>query len=786
MRIKRTLLPLFGLFLMLSGTDKIKAQSQVAIVLNEYCVSNTNAGDGYGNLSDWVEIYNAHTSSVSLAGYYLSNDRKVLKKWAFPNSFTMAQGGYSVVWLSGKNAIKNGAEYHTSFTIDQCRNQWLILSNDKGVVRDSIFVRQTKIGHSWGRQDNTIIGINAWKLYTTPSPGQVNQTVNTYDGYLPTPKLILATTPPPTPQDYTASPNKGGFYEGAQIGWFKLNGITYDTAFFPCIDIWYTTNGDYPRPGAANCTRYTDSATGSPQLVLDQTTLVRFVATINSSPTVPCSLPMLSSFCESNTYFINPMHNQFDSRFGVCSISLDNLGSDTSWFSTGGTPPNPPITTVHVEYYDNKKQVSEGYGLLTRPTQEVWKTYQKGFYITIDDKYGSGCNFEGNIFNVATLGTSSRTVFPTLHMKAGDLESFSGLNSGNNNLALGTGLRDMLMQTVSHKYALNVSPLHYKPVITFVNGKYWGVYEFVEPYDKYYEQYYNKQSLDSLNLRLYHNNTEGWVTYPDNSVSNFGDNTTANFKTNVYDIVKTFPMTSLKYYNQVMAELDKESFIDWMILQNWTMNSDMWSYNIGFAKGGQANRPGYKWHYYLWNMPSILTFTAASNSASPYGNVATSACLFNKAVYPIGLLAGNSHGFILNKLLGWTDNSGLAVGKFQLQFRNRYQDLMNTALKCDNILRHYDSIVSLYHKEKKCHEDPGCEAGPGRFFTIADNFDSVTVQFRRVLQGRCYYTQSSMGKPGCYGLPGPYAIPICRWLVTKFSVTLASLDSVLTPSVIIG
>ena len=81
-----------------------QANPNIAIVLNEYCAANiTGPADNFGQMSDWVELYNAHTSSVSLSDYYLSNDRNNLKKWKFPAGFNMGVGGYGLVWLSGRS-----------------------------------------------------------------------------------------------------------------------------------------------------------------------------------------------------------------------------------------------------------------------------------------------------------------------------------------------------------------------------------------------------------------------------------------------------------------------------------------------------------------------------------------------------------------------------------------------------------------------------------------------------------------------------------------------------------
>ena len=125
------------------------SQSAVAISLNEYQVTNTTNSnlDNYFQPSDWVELYNNYTGTVSLSGYYLSNDRQNLKKWKFPSTFTMSPGMYSIVWMSGRNETKivNGLhQMHTNFTIEQCKNQWIILTAPNGVVRDSICVQKTQ------------------------------------------------------------------------------------------------------------------------------------------------------------------------------------------------------------------------------------------------------------------------------------------------------------------------------------------------------------------------------------------------------------------------------------------------------------------------------------------------------------------------------------------------------------------------------------------------------------------------------------------------------------------
>jgi gliding motility-associated-like protein len=750
-----------GLFFVLIGTQTLRAQSTcVGIILNEYCVTNVPGTgghvDGFGQLSDWVEIKNAFTNSVSLQSYWLSNDKNNLFKWKFPSSFTIPVGGLKLVILSGRNTVvqtPSGPEYHANFTIDQCKGQTLFLTTDAGVIRDQIAIQPTKAGHTRGRVDCNIIGPDGWRLYTTQSAEQDNPGINNYIDYAPTPKIISSTDPNGTSN---LNPNKGGFYPtgAAPVLYFKLNGATYDTTY-SCYDIFYTLDGNYPVPGyppLAPTVRYTDSVNSA--IPIDKTMMVRAISVVRQKPA--CQQEYLHSFCETNTYFVDMEHNQFDPNFGIVSIAWEEKqrnGQDTAWFSSNGTYE----PTVHVEYYDGGTQVSEGYGILNRPFNEDWKTKQKGFYISVDDRNGFGCNFEGNIFNVEGLGTTPRKVFPTLHLKSGDIESYSLISGLQPQVVQGTGIRDVFYQSLAAKYNLKVSPLHVKPVVTFVNGKYWGVYDLREVYDKYYENYYNGQGLDSLDLNFVHKGLEGSVSYWDNSVST----SVSNFQTEVYNVVMGKSMKSNEY-NNVMAKLDKESFIDYMILNSYAMNSDIWQNNISLAKGRDATKPGGKWHFYLWNTPAIFNFTAVPTTQG-YNNVNYAPCtIHTMPTYTFGTgltpRSWNGHGNILRTLMDPIKGNA----DFQREYKNRYQDLMNGPLKCENILKHYDYVRELYLKEMKYHGDPASTPYPGKFVSDADRFDSLTNYFHlgRIITSRCYVVETWFNKPGCYGLTGPRALSI--------------------------
>lgn len=751
--LKRKLILVFSLFLVFGVVKTLRAQTpntSFAIVLNEYSATNLNTGiiDAYGNQSDWVEILCDHSFSVSLQSYYLSNDRFNLKKWAFPSTFTIGANGIRTVFLSGKNTIKNG-EVHANFTLDQCKSQWLILSTSTGVVRDSVFVQKSMAGHTRGRIDPLAIGVGAWRLYTANSFGLPNPIIagSYYRDYAPTPTFTPATISNNTV-------NAGGFYPPTnpinQIDIF-LGGIADSSG--SCFEIHYTLDGSLPSPVVGgNTFLYTPLA----PIIVIGTTIVRATAYTSTASVFPNCGEYLPSFCQTNTYFIDQEHNDFSTEFGVVSLAINTL--DTNWFNSGGVNPGP---IIHAEYYDQKKQVSEGYAQITRPPNEAWLTKQKGFYITIDDRRGFGCNFEGDIFNVAGLGTTPRRSFYTLHLKSGDYESHSSVPSPTNGgISFGTGIRDVFYQSLAAKNNLHVNPLHIKPVVAFINGKYKGVYDLRECYDVEYEAYYNQQSRDSAELNFYYNN-DGTLTPP----------ITNNWRTEVYNKVcgptanpgvpPYLPMSNTNYYNQVMAKLDKESFMDYMILNSYAMNSDLWNYNVAYAKGGQVSKPGNKWHYYLWNTPAIFNFTSVATNTLVYTNPLHTPCAVHGNTYQVSSFAGNGHGNILKVLMQPVTGNA----SFQLEYKNRYQDLLNGPLKCENILAHYDYVKNLFLKEMKYHEDPASIPLAGDYATAMDLWDTLTAQLRRNIYKRCDYFRggtpaNGFNVSGCYGMTGPFELTV--------------------------
>src|ERR1044071_10495163 len=96
------------------------------VVINEYSAGNgSTVADNFGEYNDWVELYNAGTSSVTLTGYHMSDKASNPVKYTFPSGTTIAAGGFLRVICSGRDMVSAGW-YHSNFKLTQCAPEQIV------------------------------------------------------------------------------------------------------------------------------------------------------------------------------------------------------------------------------------------------------------------------------------------------------------------------------------------------------------------------------------------------------------------------------------------------------------------------------------------------------------------------------------------------------------------------------------------------------------------------------------------------------------------------------------
>ena len=127
--------------------------------------------DGDGDVSDWLELYNAGDKDIPLGNFALSDDETKRVKWTFPKDAVIPAGGYYIVFCSGKDKIEeNSARYaHTNFSINN-EKETLVLSTLLGEMVDRVTVTGVGRDMSYGRDPLTL----EWRVFTLPTPGAPN------------------------------------------------------------------------------------------------------------------------------------------------------------------------------------------------------------------------------------------------------------------------------------------------------------------------------------------------------------------------------------------------------------------------------------------------------------------------------------------------------------------------------------------------------------------------------------------------------------------------------------
>jgi hypothetical protein len=104
----------------LRGFEALESRLLLAAqpIITEFMASNgSTIEDGFGNDSDWVELYNAGDAPVDLQGYHLTDSLNNLTKWTFPTSTVLNPGAYLIVFASDANTIDPLGYHHTNYKL---------------------------------------------------------------------------------------------------------------------------------------------------------------------------------------------------------------------------------------------------------------------------------------------------------------------------------------------------------------------------------------------------------------------------------------------------------------------------------------------------------------------------------------------------------------------------------------------------------------------------------------------------------------------------------------------
>ena len=147
------------------------------VVLNEVLtVNESNFQDDYGLQNAWIEVFNKSFGTVDIAGYQL----RVSSRQGDTVTYRVPKGDvltkikprqHALFWADGE---PNRGTFHTTFTLDTIRTNWVGLYDNGGKLIDQIEVPVLEADHSYARVDDAakewvVKGGDKASSYVTPS-----------------------------------------------------------------------------------------------------------------------------------------------------------------------------------------------------------------------------------------------------------------------------------------------------------------------------------------------------------------------------------------------------------------------------------------------------------------------------------------------------------------------------------------------------------------------------------------------------------------------------------------
>jgi hypothetical protein len=551
--------------------------------INEFLVSNVDTNglkDEFGNLEDWIELYNYGSNAVDLSGCALTDSASVPGKWVLP-PVTLGAGQYLIVFASGldRKVVGGTNQLHTSFSLTT-GGEYLGLFNAESprrVVDDfTNGYPEQRNDYSYGR-----VASNQWAYFASPTPGAVNGASSITGvvsevhftvgrGFFSQPFKLLLTTPTP----------------GATIR--------------------YTTDGTPPTSSAGTIyaspllitnTTILRAAAYAPDLLptLVKTHTYLFLSGVLNQSTNPPGFPLTGNWAPGLSGSLTLPDYGMDQRIvtnpaysgtivsdllSLPALSIvmnteDMFGTNNGVYSHPASETLEAACSVEMFSPDGGEDVQIDAGVEMHGGGSRTKTSKHSLGIKFRGKYGYG-KLQYPLFS-----DSPATTFNSLVLHADYNNHWVHAIDGSQR-ARGGLVRDALVKEVMGEMGAFTS--HSRYVHLYINGLYWGVYNPCEAIDDNFPAPYFGGTGDDYDC----------VRMGD-SASWFGSQTAYNTMLGY----STVGLTNATQYAQIKQYLDVQQYADYLILQHYAGNWD-W----GTTKNWGAFRkrePGAQFKYVPWD-----------------------------------------------------------------------------------------------------------------------------------------------------------------------------------------
>lgn len=323
------------------------------------------------------------------------------------------------------------------------------------------------------------------------------------------------------------------------------------------------------------------------------------------------------------------------------------------WDEDEGLLENPDERSVewerpsHITYLDENQQIGFALtaGIRLHGGVSRWSPKQS-LRLYFRSEYGESS------LDYSLFPGSDVTHFKRLVLHAGGQDKPS--ESGNGNL-----LRNALVTQLTSE--LDVAAAQMRPVVLYLNGQLWGVYNVRERIDRFFfADHFGIEAADFVGAVLYEREPmEGsWENWEQ-----------------LAEYVEAHDLTDPAAYAYVTAQIDLENFIDYHALQIYIGNIDWPKNNHDRFRSLQS---GAKWHWIVWD-------TDASFALAPWADLSVDsvARLFSPEDEKL-----YQESMLFRKLM---ENPA-----FVSAFVARMAELLATTFSAEAVIAHIDALEAQY------------------------------------------------------------------------------------------
>jgi hypothetical protein len=580
------------------------------IRINEFLASNRHGLlDEDGDPEDWIELHNHGTEAISLFGWSLTDDQDDQGQWTFP-AIALDPGEYLVVFASGKDRRPtDGGPLHTNFRLS-VEGEYLGLYNaelPREVVSEFApeFPTQ-RTDHSFGFNS-----AGQLRYFATPTPGGPNGESAIHEialepefsverGLFDEPFMVqLSTGTAGGTIRYTLDGSEPtgqsglNYSEPLQVqGATTLRAVTFNQNALPSRPVTHTylflstvsqqpdnppgfpaTWGAAPNfPGNIVPAHYQMS----PEIVNDPAYASRLEEALRSLPAVSIVMDVDDIFGSTRGIYANTRENR-------------NLFRGPEWERACSLEfiPGPG---------EEAFQVNCGIRIHGNASREPAKTPKHSFRLYFRRDHGPG-RLQANLFPDSHVSSFNRLV-----MRA-DFNN-SWLHWTSSQRTRGTRIRDGWTKESWREMGHHGSHTRYFHL--YINGLYWGVYDFGERIDASFAANYFGGRLDDYDVM---------ASKPTRPID--GDQVAYNA---MLAAARFTDVTSLNNYLAVHNHLDVTNYIDYMLLNFYAGNDD-WGFDSNW-NALRKREPAGPFMYFPWDCERVLesaTYNRVNSSSVPSG-----------------------------------------------------------------------------------------------------------------------------------------------------------------------